>query len=960
MATQCPKCQHENPEDSSFCGKCATSLDDKAQPSVTKTLESPVEIPQGTIFANQYEILEKLGRGGMGEVYRAFDKNLERQVAIKVLPEEFSKDKERMARFEREAKLLAALNHPNIASIHGLDESEGQRFLVLELVEGETLSLRLDRGPLSIEETLETCQQLAEGLEAAHEKGIIHRDLKPGNIMLTPEGKVKILDFGLAKTHAPETTDIDIEKSPTITAQMTAPGVIMGTAAYMSPEQARSRSVDKRTDIWAFGCVLYECLSGKRAFQGETVSDTLAHILKGEPDWTKLPTNIPPSIRILLRRCLKKDKRKRLQHIGDARVELEERAAPLPEEVTGIRRFPLGWNLAGVAVLLALGILIGHLVLRPSRMPSPSNSIVSTIKLEPNHSLAGNRLSFNWPSRTAMTLSHDGTFMVYCAVDDSAGLREREGAQLFMRQLDDQHATPIPGTEGGSAPFLSPDDRWIGFWTGGRLKKIPVEGGVAQDLCETDARLGLTFGASWGDDNRIVFARDESSGLSCISPQGGVPEIITEPDRERGEYGHRLPCHLPGGKRILFTIARHSLDFEPRVAILDWATREWSVLLEDASDARYIPTGHIVFMRRGTLMAVPFDLKKRDIQGQPAAVIPDVIHLLNTLFGPLNTAAGQYSLSDSGDLVYAPGGIVPDNQNTLTWVDQRGNESPVSSNLEPYFAPRLSSDGKRIVYMTLGIEQHIKMLDISRDVKTSLVSEGSAQEPIWTPDDKKIVFSWMKEFPPYNIYMIPADSSAAMERLTNSPYEQNASSISPDGNLLAFVEYSESADIFIYDFRDKSISAFAATENNETYPTFSPDGRWIAYCSDQGQNLLEVYIKAASGAGGTTRISHQGGFAPMWARNGKKLFYRMVSKNKQYIWAVDIQADTSVTPGRPRLLFEPEGLSMGLPVRTWDISLDDQSFLMVRGEKREPRSVTELILIHNWFEEVKRLAPTGK
>lgn len=324
MANECPKCQHENPEDSSFCGKCATPLGHKAQPSFTKTIESPVEIPQGTIFADHYEILEKLGRGGMGEVYRALDKNLGRQVAIKVLPEEFSKDKERMARFEREAKLLAALNHSNIASIHGLAKHEGRRFLVLELVEGETLGSRLDRGPLSIEETLEICHQFAEGLEAAHEKGIIHRDLKPGNIMLTPEGKVKILDFGLAKAYAAVTTDIDIEKSPTITAEMTAPGVILGTATYMSPEQARSRSVDKRTDIWAFGCVLYECLSGKRAFQGETVSDTIAQILKGEPDWKDLPQKIQPTIRTLLRRCLQKDPRHRLHDIADARIEISE------------------------------------------------------------------------------------------------------------------------------------------------------------------------------------------------------------------------------------------------------------------------------------------------------------------------------------------------------------------------------------------------------------------------------------------------------------------------------------------------------------------------------------------------------------------------------------------------------------------------------------------------------------
>ncbi len=897
----------------------------------------------------------------MGEVYRALDKNLGRQVAIKVLPEEFSKDKERMARFEREAKLLAALNHPNIASIHGLDVSEGQRFLVLELIEGETLSLRLDRGPLSLEETLETCQQLAEGLETAHEKGIIHRDLKPGNIMVTPGGKVKILDFGLAKAYTPETTDIDIEKSPTITAQMTAPGVIMGTAAYMSPEQARSRSVDKRTDIWAFGCVLYECLSGKRAFQGETVSDTLAHILKDEPDWTKLPTNIPPSIRILLRRCLQKDKKKRLRDIGDAKIEIEERSAVLPEEFRGMRRFPLRWILGGGTALLAIGILIGQLVLKPSRPESSSNPIVSTIKLEPGHSLTGLRGSFifGWPSRKALALSHDGTFMVYCAHDDSAGKEKWENTKLFLRGLDDQHASPIPGTEGGIAPFLSPDDKWIGFWSrDGWLKKVPLEGGIALNLCE---EYDIPFGASWGDDDRIVFASAEDSGLSYIPSQGGEPQILTEPDREQEEYGHRLPFHLPDRRGLLFTIMRNSYDSEPRIAILNEATGNWEVLIENASDARYIPTGHLVFMRQGTLMAVPFDLKNLDVQGQPAAVVPDIIHMLNALNTTYITAAGQYCVSDSGDLAYVPGGIIPDKQYTLTWVDQNGNESPVSSNLEPYFNPRLSPDGERIVCFTHGIEEHIKILDINRDILTSLVSEGLPTFPIWTPDGKKIVFSWTRLGPPENIYMIPADGSMPMERLTNSPNTQYPASVSPDGNLLAFIEYRENNDIFIYDFRDKSIAPFAATESDETYPIFSPDGRWIAYCSDQeGQD--EVYIRSVSGAGGVIRISHQGGIEPLWASSGKELFYRLWPggyRNNKF-WAVDIQADTSITPGKPRLLFESRGLGPSIPLRNWDISHDGHSFLMVRLEEEEPKPVTELVLIHDWFEEVKRLVPTGK
>jgi serine/threonine-protein kinase len=740
---------------------------------------------------------------------------------------------------------------------------------------------------------------------------------------------------------------------------MTAPGVIMGTAAYMSPEQARSRSVDKRTDIWAFGCVLYECLSGKRAFPGETVSDTLAHILKGEPDWAKLPATVPPSIRILLRRCLQKDRKKRLHDIADARIEIEDRATLLPDEVKGIRRFPLGWIPAGAAALLAIGALIGHLVLRPSRILSPSNSIVATIKLEPDHSLAGGRgrFIFGWPSRKALALSHDGTFMVYSAVDDSGDLNESEGARLFLRRLDDQHAIPIPGTEGGAAPFLSPDDKWIGFWTiGGWPKKVPVEGGIALDLCE-----GVRpFGASWGDDDRIVFASAEDSGLSYIPSQGGEPQILTKPDREQEEYGHRLPCHLPDRGGLLFTIMRNSFDPEPNIAILNETTGKWDVLIKNGSDACYIPTGHIVFMRRGTLMAVPFDLKNLDIQGQPSAVVPDIIHMLNALNTHYITAVGQYCISDSGDLAYAPGGIIPDKQYILTWVDQSGNESPVSSNLEPYFTPRLSPDGKKIVCFTHGFERHIKILDIERDILTSLVSEGNPTWPIWTPDGKKIVFSWMRSGPPENIYMIPADGSMPMERLTTSPNPQLAASISPDGTLLAFLEYRGNNDIFIYDFRDKSITPFTATESDETFPAFSPDGRWIAYCSDH-EGLDQVYIRSVSGAGGTIRISHQGGIEPLWASDGNGLFYRNWPgywNNK--FWAVDIQAGTSITVGKPRMLFESQGLGPSIPIRNWDLSPDGQSFLMVRLEVDELKPVTELVLIHNWFEEVKRLVPTGK
>ena len=404
MANKCPKCHSDNTDTARYCSNCATSLGAPRDrgPALTKTLESPVYVATpGTVIAGHYEVLGKLGQGGMGEVYRALDRNLGRHVAIKVLPEEFAADPERLARFEREAKLLATLNHPNIAAVYGFEEDQGLRFLVLELVEGETLQTRLDRGALPMDEALETCRQMAEGLEAAHEKGIVHRDLKPGNIMITPEGKVKILDFGLAKAYGGETTGVDIEKSPTITAQMTEPGIILGTAAYMSPEQARGRTVDRRTDIWAFGCVLYECLTGTRAFHGETVSDTLAHILKGEPDWSRLPTETPTLIKILLRRCLEKDPKQRLHDIADARLEIEAPVAYPSEAVPAPRRFSLLWLAAGAAVILLAGILIDRLLIRHPQPAPPPSVVTSTIKLEPGHWLEGMR-GREWSARPAL------------------------------------------------------------------------------------------------------------------------------------------------------------------------------------------------------------------------------------------------------------------------------------------------------------------------------------------------------------------------------------------------------------------------------------------------------------------------------------------------------------------------------------------------------------------------------
>ncbi len=954
---KCPKCNTDNPDTSRFCSNCATSLTSAkaAPPSLTETLESPVRaVTPGTVFAGRYEILEHIGAGGMGEVYRAIDKNLGRHIAIKILPAAFAQDKERMARFEREAKLLAVLNHPNIAAIHGLEEFEGRRFLVLELAEGETLQARLNRGALPVDEALETCRLIAEGLEAAHEKGIIHRDLKPGNIMVTPEGKVKVLDFGLAKAYGGETTGVDIEKSPTITAQMTEPGVILGTAAYMSPEQARGRAADRRSDIWAFGCVLYECLTGSRAFHGETVSDTLAHILKGEPDLSRLPAETPTRIKVLLRRCLEKSPRERLHDIADARLEIASPEAYPSEAAPAHRRFSLLSLAASAVVMLLAGFLIDRLVSGRPQPGPPASVITSTIKIEPGHRLQGRRTyeEMDRPTCTAIAISSDGRFVVYSAIEENPGPQAKP--RLYLRRLDRSEAEPIAGTEGGENPFLSPDNRWVGFSADGKLKKVPVEGGVPGTLCDLSAWF---LGATWGHNNSIVFADGWTAGLSRISAEGGKLETLTKPDPKREEYGHRLPFWLPNGKAVLFTITRNDWDRQPCLALLRPDKGDWRVLLEDAADARYVPTGHLVFLRQGTLMAVRFDPAKLERIGQPVELVENVMQAFTGARYYGHTGAGQFGISDTGTLIYAAGGIVPDPKKSLVWVDQRGEERlATASELSlSVGGPRLSPDGQRIAYMAF---ERVWVYDLGRGTNDRLTSEGRAYNVIWSPDGKRLLFCWSK-FPPMNLYWLPSDGSSPMERLIKSEYGQQPASWSPDGKTIAIIDHppDTGADIVMLDVGSGRVTPFLNSPFDEQYPEFSPDGRWIVYTSNES-NREEVYVRPFPGPGPKYLVSSEGGREPLWARNGKQLFYRKFPSGQ--MWVVDVRTDGVFSPGKPRLLFEKPGYQHSFPLPAYDLSLDSQRFLMAKQEQRKPTPVTEMILVLNWFEELKRLVPSGK
>jgi len=968
---KCPKCQSDNADTARFCSNCATQLTQAGQPpaALTKTLESPAyALTKGSLVAGKYRIVEEIGRGGMGVVYMAEDTKLARKVAIKVLPEVFTTDPERLARFEREARVLASLNHPNIAAIYGVEEADGKRFLVLELVEGETLAERLIKGPLSLEETLEVCLQIAAGLEGAHEKGIIHRDLKPSNVKITPERKVKILDFGLAKAFVEESTVVDIANSPTITANMTQPGVILGTAAYMSPEQATGRAVDKRADIWAFGCILYECLTGKRPFQGTTVTESIAAILRGEPDWASLPAGTPQNVQAVLRRCLQKDPRERLRDIGDARVETLEGLSEPAEVIPVSQRLSLLRLLSMGAVILVIGLLAGTAVMKffkPAASPTSQPVVRSAVRLEPGHWLDGWRWPSPWggldqPSRTAMAISSDGRLIVYSAVKENSGPQDKPC--LFLRKTDQLESKSIAGTEGGISPFLSPDDRWVGFWAGepwinGKLMKVSIEGGVPVPLCDAL----LPYGASWGPENSIVFSPDESKGLFRVPAEGGEPDSLTTPDKAKDEVSHRLPHFLPDGAGVLFTIVRHSLDSQPWVALLDLKTRKWRVLMGDAADARYVPTGHLVFLRQGTLMVVPFDLGRHDVTGQPVPAIANVMQALNITNPGYNTAAGQFSISNSGWLVYAEGGILPDSQDSLVWMDQEGRAEPVASFKAPFFAPRLSPDGQRIAYTTNGRERAGWIYDINRGTLSRLTGEGYAAWANWTPDGKRVVFGWCRSGQG-NIYWQPSDGSSAMERLTTSDYLQAPGSWSPDGATLAFAEWhpeNVGSDILLLDLRSRRVTPFLNSRVDESWPAFSPDGRWIAYSSDEGrQPVYEVYVRPFPGPGGKWLISHEGGTEPVWAHNGRQLFYR--SSDGQRVWVVDIRTDAGFSAGKPRLLFKAQGLGAAGLSRAWDPSLDDQRFLMVKMEERKPQPVTELILVQNWFEDLKRLVPAGK
>ena len=661
---------------------------------------------------SHFKVIEKIGQGGMGVVYRAQDTNLSRDVAIKVLPEQFTQDPQRLARFEREAKLLASLNHPNIAAIHSFEHADDVHFLVLELVEGETLADLLTKGPVPVEKTLELCQQIAEGVEAAHEKGVIHRDLKPANVKVTPEGKVKILDFGLAKAFEGEVPVADISQSPTLTEEMTRAGVILGTAAYMSPEQARGKPVDKRADIFAFGSVLFELLTGKRAFEGETVTDTIASILKGEPEWDLLPPSIPSTIRFLMSRCLQKDPGRRLQHIDGARILIEEAlsgAATVSSIGLGGAMQPALWKRTIPWIVAVVGVVVAVIALWNSTSPIPTpEPVVRFVAALPAD------LQMGQASRGIVALSRDGAHLAYAATRGGT-------AQLYLRSMEQLEARPIPGTEDVTYPFFSPNGQWLGFFAGGKLKKVSLSGGTPVILCDVYSPF---MTASWDSEDTILCA-PPSSVISQVSAAGGTPEVVTTLDSDQGESSHSSPQLLPDGDTLLFTA---NSPEGRKVVVQSLETGERKIVLEGTADARYVPTGHLVYAQAGALMAVAFDLGQLEAIGTATPILEGVMQVRGA------NSPAHLAFSDTGTLVYVPSRVDPSAATTLVWVDRQGKMEPLAAPPSIYINPRLSPDGQRVAFDTGGA---VWLYDIGRDNTTRFTFQGGIF-PLWTPDGERI------------------------------------------------------------------------------------------------------------------------------------------------------------------------------------------------------------------------------
>jgi serine/threonine-protein kinase len=863
-----------------------------------------------------YEILAPIGAGGMGEVYRARDPRMGREVAIKLSAERFSD------RFEREVRAVAALNHPNICHIYDV----GPNYLVLELVEGPTLAHRIKQSAIPLDEALPIARQIADALEAAHEKGIIHRDLKPANIKVKPDGTVKVLDFGLAKV-AQASAGEDPEASPTVTLQGTVAGQLLGTPSYMAPEQARGKPVDRRADIWAFGVVLYEMLSGRRLFEGETTSDTLASVLAKEPDWGR----IPPQVRRLLESCLEKDPKRRLRDIADAWRLLENAPAPT------VSRLRPPW---AVAAVLAFGLAIA--------LWAPWRSAVRTVEqasvrldfdLGPDASLG----SGTGPS---VILSPDGSRLVFVSGGQGAT------RHLFTRRLDQAKATPMPGTDGAYAPFFSPDGQWVGFFAQGKLKKTRIDGGEPVSLFDAPAGRG----ASWGEDGNIIAALDQQAGLSQVQQDGGKAVPVTQLNREAGESTHRWPQVLPGGKAVLFSSATVFGHFENAdITILTLKDRRRKTVLQHAGMySRYLPSGHLIYVTKGAILAVPFDLDRLEVRGTS-------VRLGEVASNP-NLGFAEFDFSSNGTLAYRVGG--PERLINMQWMDSAGKAVPIGIEPAYFMFPSLSPDGRRVAYtVSQESSEDLWIYDLGRGIKARLTTGQNTSYPIWSIDGQFVLYHATG-----GMFWARADGAGKPQPLTQSKAVQLTGSFTPDGKWLAYSEQipEGGGELRIIPMENDSGQlrageprVFVKTAVGLAFPAFSPDGRWLAYADAQG-GRYEVYVRAFPDNGTQVQVSNAGGLQPIWSRTGHELFYR--TEDQQIMVASYTVKGNSFVAEKPRAWSGRLLANMGLAAN-FDLSGDGKRFItLLAVENPEPREAqSHVMLVTNFFDEVRRrVAGQGK
>jgi serine/threonine protein kinase/Tol biopolymer transport system component len=907
-----------------------------------------------------YTISGLLGAGGMGEVYRAHDNTLDREVAIKILPAHWMEASAHRGRVEREARLLAALNHPHIGAIYGIAESGGIRGLVLELVDGETLAERIDRRAsrsrgLRLKEALNIALQIAEALEAAHGRGVIHRDLKPNNIKITADGRVKVLDFGVATFAGGSAPALPLTNSTSAPDTATREDALFGTAPYMSPEQARGEAVDSRTDVWAFGCILYEMLTGERAFDGDDATETLSRIVHQDPDLSRVPPGVSSVIGRLMALCLEKDRTQRLSQMAIARFQIADALADPPAKADGITGHRQSRPVLQALVLgVILGALVGLTVASFSMSPKASDASPLTrllVGVAPAEQIGGTE---GRPTRTALAISPDGMVLVFSAV------RGNQRA-LYMRRLDQADAVPIPGTDGAENPFFSPDGQWIGYWADGEIHKAPLSGGPPLRV----TAAALAFGASWGDDDRIVFSG--GAGLFEVPASGGTATALTVLDEAQGELSHRLPHALPGGEAVLFTITKNRFPRwdETQIAVLSRRTGVSRVLVDGGADARYASTGHLIYVREGLLLAAPFDPRRLELTGGPVGLAADVMQAAYFRTQRDDAGAAQFTISATGTLVYVHGGTTPSVERTVVRVDRTGRSETLPLAPRPFVTLRLSPDGEQIALSTFGRDRDIWVYVPKRQTVSRLSVPGRNGVPIWTPDGQRITYATGASGRD-GIHSVRADSIDSPEPLVGGEQDLVPAAWTPDARQLLYYQVSgPPSATWVYDRETKVPPvALASTADSSTVggADVSPDGRWIAYHSDES-GRFQVYVQGYPAGAPRYQISSDGGISPIWRTDSQELFY--VRQNlasarsgpeEASIMAVSIAMQPVFTFGVATELFRGR-YEMNRPARAYDVSADGRQFLLIQSRERAPELITQMNVVQNWFEELKRRVP---